>query len=238
MFVRLSANRRDNDAMHTIELSDYIIAPYGTGNGISGFYFSLDPGNVCAIDADNPDDAHALLRALASLLRPTRGVYRYSGRVLNWKNFYDTLHVKQKIGYIAPDAALISNLTIRQNLLLRRFYFENRLDIRIDDETRSLCRELDIYKKLDLRPSGLNAMEIQAAIVIREACKKPDVFLLNRPETFIGHTKFDILVALFNQWIDEKIPIVFCSYDRRLIRRFANRQIIVTNGSLTTVDIK
>jgi hypothetical protein len=30
----------------------------------------------------------------------------------------------------------------------------------------------------------------------------------------------------------------FFSYDRRLIRRFANRKILITNGDLTTVEVK
>ena len=34
------------------------------------------------------------------------------------KAYRDMLPCKQKIGYIAPDAALISNLTLRQNILV------------------------------------------------------------------------------------------------------------------------
>lgn len=224
--------------MPVIELSDYRIPPHGTGNGISGFYFGLEPGDVCAVEADNPDDAHAFLRALASLLRPTRGVYKFKNRVFEWHGVFNKINFKHRIGYIAPDAALISNMTVRQNLLLRRYYVENKLDIEIDSETLRLCRRLGIHNKLDVRPSQLNDMEVQAVIVIRETSKDPDVFLLNRPEIFIGHDKFNFLADLFNSWINKLVPIVFCTFDRRLIRRFANRQVIITNGSLTTVNLK
>ena len=76
------------------------------------------------------------------------------------------------------------------------------------------------------------------AVVIREISKGPDVLLLDRPEDFIGHAKFDMLVQLFNDWINQRKPVVFVSFDRRLIRRFATRKILINNGSLTTVDIK
>jgi len=225
-------------ATSIIEMSNYSLAPYGSGHGISGFYFALSTGDVCAIEAQHPDDANDFLRAVATLTRPIKGTYRYEGKRINLKSYKDMLACKPKIGYIAPDAALISNLTIRQNILIQRYYFENDLTIDLDDKIQSVCDTFGICSKLDKRPAELNSMETQMAIVIREISKKPSVLLLDRPEDFIGHAKFDILVEIFNDWIGKKKPVVFLSYDRRLIRRFANRKILITNGALTTVDIK
>ena len=195
-------------------------------------------GDVCAIDTQNPDDARTFLRALASLVYPLQGTYRFKGQKKNLETYVNMLPCKQKIGYIAPDAALISNLTLRQNILIHRYYFENNLGINVDDKIRVLCDTSHIAEKLDQRPSDLNKMEVQMAIVIREISKDPEVLLLERPEDFIGHANFDLLVQLLNEWINNEKPVVFLSYDRRLIRRFANRKILITNGSLTTVEIR
>jgi ABC-type lipoprotein export system ATPase subunit len=224
--------------MHLIELCDYTLAPAGSGNGIEGFYFSLSPGDVCSIEAQNPDDAHQFLRALATLVYPLKGTFRFMGRRLNLKNYKELLHCKKKIGYIAPDAALISNLTVRQNILIHRYYYENDLSIDLDDKLNSMCDTFGVCRKLDRRPADLNSMERQMAVVIREISKGPELLLLDRPEDFIGHAKFDMLVQLFNDWISQRKPVVFVSFDRRLIRRFATRKILITNSTLTTVDIK
>ncbi len=224
--------------MHLIELSDYTLAPAGSGNGIAGFYFSLSPGEVCSIEAQNPDDAHQLLRALATLVYPLKGTFRFMGRKLNLKNYKEVLECKKKIGYIAPDAALISNLTVRQNILIHRYYYENDLSIDLDDKLKSMCDTFGVCRKLDKRPADLNSMERQLAVVIREISKGPQLLLLDRPEDFIGHARFDMLVQLFNDWIEQRKPVVFVSFDRRLIRRFATRKILITNGTLTTVDMK
>jgi ABC-type polysaccharide/polyol phosphate transport system ATPase subunit len=45
------------------------------------------------------------------------------------------------------------------------------------------------------------------------------------------------LVRLFNDWIDQRKPVVFVSSDRRLIRRFATRRILIANGSLASTDM-
>ncbi len=219
-------------------MSNYTLPPQGSGNGINGFYFALSPGDVCAIEAQNPDDATGFLRSVATLVRPVKGTYRYNGTRINLASYKDMLKCKEKIGYIAPDAALISNLTIRQNILIQRYYRENDLTIDLDENLQSLCDTFGICQKLDLRPAELNTMESKMAIVIREISKKPQVLLLDRPEDFIGHAKFDILVEIFNDWIAKNRPVVFLSYDRRLVRRFANRKVLITNGALTAVAVK
>ena len=224
--------------MSIIELQDYTLAPSGSGSGINGFYFALAIGDVCAIEASNPDDAHQFLRALATLAMPLKGIYKFKDKKQDFSNYHDVLRCKRKIGYIAQDAALISNITVRQNLLMTRYYFENNLNIDLDDDMRLLCRSFGLEEKLDKRPAELNSMEAQAAIVIREISKQPLVFLLQQPEDFIGHARFDLLVKILNDWIAKQAPIVFLSYDRRLIRRFANRKILITDGSLTTVTTR
>ena len=201
--------------MHLIEMSDYTLAPTGSGNGIRDFYFALAPGDVCAIEAQNPDDGHEFLRALATLSYPVTGALRWNGRRVRLKSYRALLGYKKRIGYIAPDAALISNLTVRQNILLHRYYVENDLGIDLDDRLAAMCNTFGISHKMDRRPADLNSMERQMAIVIREIGKKPEILLLDRPEDFIGHAKFEVLVELFrgrqnqhlagvdNQWISD-----------------------------------
>ena len=224
--------------MHLIEMSDYTLPPVGSGFGINGFYFALSKGDVCAVEAQNQDDAHVFLRALATLASPLKGRYRFKGKALDLRNYRELLPCKSLIGYIAPDAALVSNLTVRQNILMHRYYFENDLTIDLDEKLRALCDILGLTLKLDRRPADLNSIERQMAIIVREIGKGSEMMLLDRPEDFIGHAKFDVLVGLFRDWIGQGKPVVFISYDRRLIRRFANRRILITNGSLTTVDVK
>jgi ABC-type lipoprotein export system ATPase subunit len=224
--------------MFLIELSNYTLPPVGSGHGIRNFAFSVTTGDVCAVDAQNPDDAHQFLRALATLVYPSNGCFRFNGEPLSLKNYKELLNFKKKVAYIAPDAALISNLTVKQNILLHRYYFENDLAIDLDDKLLTLCDTFGITRKLDSRPVDLNSAERQTAIAVREISKAPVLLLLDHPEDFAAHTRLDLLSQLFTTWIDQRKPVVFVSYDRRLIRRFANRKIQIVQDALTTVSIK
>jgi ABC-type ATPase involved in cell division len=219
--------------MYVVQLQDYSVPPRGSGEGLNDISFTLATGDVCAIESPNSDDAQLFLRALATLALPSKGTYVFNGQPHDLRRYGDMLCCKQLIGYVARDAALISNLTVRQNLLLQRYYHENRLDIDLEPDVLRLCQSFGLMEKLDQRPSLLNTMEIQAAIVIREWTKKAHVMLLSQPEDFIGHAKFDLLVALFEQMIAQGLPTVFLSFDQRLVARFANRKIVIDKGSLT-----
>ncbi len=224
--------------MPLIELSDYTIAPTASGQGLNSIYFSLAAGDVCAVEGQSPNDAYLFVRALATLVHPDKGIYRYDGQKVDLKNQQELLSCKRKIGYIAPDAALISNLNIRQNLLLMQYYFKNDLTLDLDDRGRQLCQNIGLENKLHLRPAALNPREVQAAIIVREYIKEPEVLLLINPEEFIGHEKIDLMTQLFNDWTHKAKPVVFSSHDKRLIRRYAKKKVIIANGTLTTVEMK
>ena len=224
--------------MPLIEITDYTLAPIGSGQGLNGINFTLSPGDVYAVESQQPDDAHLFIRALATLARPITGTYYYGGKRVDFSTSKEPIDCKRKIGYIAPDAALISNLTIRQNLLLVQYYFSNDLTIDLDEKQKRLCRSFGIDTKLNHRPARLNAREIQAAVVIREVLKKPELLLLIHPEEFIGHEKFDLMTQFFNDWTAASKPVVFHSNDRRLVRRYAKRKVVISGDALTTIDMK
>jgi putative ABC transport system ATP-binding protein len=223
--------------MCLIELSDYTIPPTGSGQGLKEVCVSLSSGDVWAVECQYQEDAYLFIQALATLIRPAKGTYRFNGQKIDLTVQRESLACKKKIGYIGPDAALISNLTIRQNLLLMRYYFGNDLTIDLDDNAQGLCRAFGIETKMHKRPAELNAREVQAAVVIREIIKNPELLLLINPEEFIGHENFELLTQLFNDWIATGKPVVFHSYDRRLVRRYAKGKFNITHGALTTIDV-
>ena len=222
--------------MQLIELSDYTLCSMGTGNGINGFHFSLSEGDICSIDADSPDDAHLLLKAIATLVRPVQGTYMFMGKKLDFSNYRNLLPCKKQIGYMTSDAALISNLSLRENFLLMRYYFEDSLSLDIDEKTAILCRKFNIYDKLDLRPGELRPIELRTAIAIRELSKSPAMLLIELPEDFIMFSQFDMFMEILKDTLLSGLPLVFISYDKNFVNEFSNRNILISGGTLTTID--
>lgn len=220
--------------MHLIKLSDYTLAPIGKGSGINKFHFTLSKGDVCSIHADSPDNACLLLKGLATLVRPVTGIYSFKGKKLDFSDAHNLLPFKKKIGYISADSALVSSITLRENLLLMRYYFENSLSIDLDEKTEKLCNAFNIQDKLDMRSSEIGLLNARLGITIREITKSPDVLLIERPEDFIDHSNFDLFSEILSDFLMSETAIVFFSCKKAFIEKFYNKKIIISDRELIT----
>ena len=221
--------------MYLIELSDYSLPATGSGSGLKNIYFAVSGGDVCFIQSESINDAHIFLKALATLVRPDNGTYRYMGETIDFSDYRKLLPFKKKIGYIGQDAAMISNRTIRENLLLLRYYFENSLALALDENVIQLCNLFDLQNKLDIRPGDLRPVELRTAIAIRELTKSLDILLLERPEDYFGHSRLDLFNEILKDNIEQGHAVVFSSNDQSFIEAFSNRKILIADGTLTKV---
>lgn len=211
--------------MNVVTLKNYELRDMATRCHLQDFNFSLAQGEACSVSADAADAAHLFTRALATLVYPISGRYIFLDAVLDFGQYQNLLEYKRQIGYFGPEAALISNLTVRQNLLLSRAYFENRLDLNLDDNVKNLCDAFDLTEKLDLRPTTLSPLDIRAAIITREITKPLKLFIMDSPEDLIGQPGFDFLVAHIEQKAAAGIPLVLLCENNDLIERLTDRTV-------------
>ncbi len=221
--------------MSLIELSDYCLNATGSGNGLKNSYFTLSDGDICSIQTDSSDDAHNFLKALATLVYPVNGAYRFLGEAVNFSDYRELLPIKKKIGYIGQDSVMISNRTVRENMLLMRYYFENSLSLVLDENASKLCKMFNLQDKLDLRPGDLRPVDLRIAIAIRELSKSVYVLLLDRPEDHFGYNRFALFKEIMRDIIESGPAIVFFSHDLNFIETFANMKILIKGGTLTKV---
>ncbi len=222
--------------MYLIELTDYKVAVEGTDAGLNKFYFALSNGDICSIESDSTDNAHNFLKALATLVRPVNGTYCFLGEAISFSDYRNLLPVKKKIGYIGQDSAMISNRTVRENLLLMRCYFENSLSLTLDENALKFCRMFNLQDKLDERPGELRSVDLRIAIAVRELTKSFDVLLVERPEDYFDYNSFALFNEILKDILKSEHAVVFFSRDRYFMETFSNRKILITGGTLTTVS--
>ena len=218
--------------MKWIELENYSLPASEESPGIETFGFSVSTGDICWLDADATEDALLFFKALATLVTPLSGTYRFEGERLDFARPDTLLPVKKTIGYITTHSALISNRSLRENLTLMRSYADNNLSARIDDKTFDLCTHFSIADKVDLRPEKLEQTDRRAAIVIREITKATRLLLLEKPEIYLGHARFFLYDWLLRGLMDQGVPIVFTSDDKNFIDSVSNRALVLREGRL------
>jgi ABC-type lipoprotein export system ATPase subunit len=214
-----------------IEITDVALALPDSPRRYGTSRMTVAPGDVIAIVADAPIDGRYMLRILATLEQPERGIYRFRRDIVNPGDYRQCLAVKRQIGYVAADAAMISNRTIRENLLLARFYYENNLAIDIDQTTVSLCEDAGLFRKLNQRPSALNDSELLKAIIIREIGKSPAVMLVDRPENFLEIVEDDGIFSHLKKMVQSGAAVVFFSHNSKMTD-LSNRRLTLVDGEI------
>jgi ABC-type ATPase involved in cell division len=221
-----------------VNLKDYSLRLPDENAGLEAVNLTICEKEFWQIDTPNPAEARLLLRAVATLERPAAGSYHFMGERLNFSDYRHLLPIKKRIAYVASDATLISNRTLRENLLLGRFYHENSLEIRLDERIRVLIDSFDLADKLEIRAAQLSHLDRRIAICIREIAKEPALLLLYRPEEMIDYQRLQPFVEHLEEASSDTPAGLVLSYDPAFIERFTNRRLTLEKGRLDTVGVK
>ncbi len=206
--------------------------PWGEGYGLKNVSLSINRGDVVAIVSDTNEDAHLLLRCMASLECPTQGAFLYKDNPLDCSDYRKLLKYKTNVGYIASDAAVFANRTLGENLLFHRRYFHDDTSQTFDAETEKLFTHLQIAGKLKLQPAQAYAEDIRLTIVVRELRKEPDILLVERPGDDMDYDSMIQFLEIIELVAAMGTPVVFYSFNQEFIRRAANRQLWICKGKV------
>lgn len=219
-----------------IDIMGLALVPPGMSGHDDACRLAIAHGDVIAVFTDTPAIGRRLLRILATLEQPKRGEYRFNGEMVALKDYRQCLAVKRRIGYVAPDAAMLSNQSLRENLLLSRFYSEDDLTIEMDGAMMSLCKGAGLSRMLNRRPSVLSDGELMKAIAVREMCKRPAVMLIDRPENFMEISEKDTIFNHLKNMVGSGTAVVFISHNAEM-NSLANRQLTVADGEIRTTSV-
>jgi putative ABC transport system ATP-binding protein len=217
-----------------VKLSDYTLEVPGNENALTTFTLVVSKGDAYSIVTDTPDDAHHLLRGVAALDPPKSGRLLYKGEEIDFSDYRNLLHYKRNVGYIATDAVFLSNRSIRDNLMLVRYYFEDATSVETCEESMELCKVFDLEKRLDLKPHQLDPEEHRLCVIVRELAKNPEILLIEKPRVLLTTKSFEALKETLRNLIKKKLSLIFFSTEKAFIKEFANKHIAIDKGKVTS----
>jgi heme exporter protein A len=149
---------------------------YGAVRALDGVDLVLDRGDVFLLLGPNGAGKSTLLRALAGLLRPTRGTIAIAGRELR----RDDPNARRAIGLLSHQSLLYDELTLRENLELAATLYDLP-DPRA--RARAALAEQGLEDRADSRPRHLSRGLLQRAALARALMHRPSLLLLDEPFT-------------------------------------------------------
>lgn len=197
---------------------------------LNNISLEIDEGKKVALLGYSGSGKETLLKLLSGILEQDSGKYYLDNYEINSKH---NSTVRKKMSYVFQSGGLISNLNVKENLLLPlNFHLP---EISIKDKLRKIHLLLEkflITHTLEQRPSDLTVEEYKLINYIRAVITSPEILLLHEPLSLC-----DIPIAkkitedIINN-SDKNRIIIFVSQSNQLLLKLADEFIIMDKGNI------
>ena len=161
-----------------------------------------------------------VLRAIAGLLRPSRGAVECDGKT--W--FGDGINLcpeQRSVGFVFQDYALFPHLTVERNVR----FGGGPLD--------GLLERLGIAHLAKAKPGELSGGERQRVALARALARRPSVLLLDEPMSALDpHTRALVRAELHDLLRELRLPTLLVTHDFEDAAALADRVGVLVDGRL------
>ena len=167
---------------------------YGSIEAVRDISFSIKAGQIVTLIGANGAGKTTTLSALSGLLRPRQGQIIFEGRdITRWPA--DRI-VKAGLAQVAEGRAILSPLTVEENLELGAFIRNDRAEIRQDLE-RTYAQFPRLQERRRQLAGSLSGGEQQMLAIGRALMSRPRLILMDEPSMGLApiliNTVFDII---------------------------------------------
>ena len=165
----------------------------------------------------------SLLRAIAGLLRPARGLVRLGAETwLDSAAGIDRPPERRSVGLVFQEYALFPHLSVRGNVA---FGGDSRVDELLD--------RLRIGALANARPAELSGGERQRVALARALARDPEVLLLDEPLSALdAHTKTAVRAELAELLRELSLPTLLVTHDFEDAASLAGRIGVLVDGRI------
>jgi len=167
----------------------------------------------------------SILRVVAGLLRPERGVVGYGDETwLDTTRGVDVPPERRRVGLVFQEYALFPHLDVRGNVAF------GATDRRLVPE---LLERLRIGSLARARPHEISGGERQRVALARALARRPDVLLLDEPLSALdAHTRATVRAELHEFLAELRMPTLLVTHDFEDAATLADRVGVLVQGRI------
>ena len=141
----------------------------------------LPTDEIVFLDGGVGSGRSSLLKMMAALMVPNHGSIVINDQIISEMTFEEFLPMRLKIGYSFEYAGLLSNKSLRDNLLLPIHYHALVSSKEAAARADELCEYFGLTGVADARPSAVSGSQRKACVVARAFALDPEMVLLDEP---------------------------------------------------------
>lgn len=199
---------------------------------IKDISFEIPQGTFVTITGASGSGKTTLLLILGGLLKPTSGIIKFKGKVLNTNNDNELANFRsENIGFVMQNFALIPYLNAFENIMLA-------LVLRIKEKNKQKEQALHLLELVGLKdrinhfPRQLSAGQQQRVAIARALASNPQIILADEPTGNLDpNLSIEILTLLNDINKKENITILMVTHSPEAAK-FGNYRIHLGEGKL------
>ncbi len=196
--------------------------------------FDFPTYEVCWIQSDEGEGKSTLLQVMAGLQIPQIGDYLINDANVREMSFEEFLPYRLKIGYSFDYGGLISNRSLRDNLLLPLQYHKLVPEIEAQKRVQDLITRFDFVKFADERPAHVPGRLRKLTCLLRALVHYPDLLLMDDPSVGLGAETSENFLSLLKELRQEGYlnHMMVVSYDDKFMQQLSPVILHLDEGQL------
>ncbi|HEY9068373.1 MAG TPA: ABC transporter ATP-binding protein [Burkholderiaceae bacterium] len=211
-----------------LEVRDLEVA-YGHIEAVQGIAFDVQAGEIRTLVGANGAGKSTTLLALSGLVKPKAGSIRFEGEELTKLKTHQI--VDRGLVQVAEGRAILTTLTVRENLELGAYRRKDRAGIASDLE-----RVLTLFPRLHERLAGLagnlSGGEQQMLAIGRALLGKPRLLLLDEPSMGLAPIIVQDIFRTLRQINQDGLTIFLVEQNVRQALKVASHGYVLESGRI------
>lgn len=200
---------------------------------------SVSIGDVIFITGRSGNGKSTLLELVAGLLTPSQGLIFWQEKPLLSYSDQEMTILRRRMGYVFQSHALISNLTIFENVALPLRYHLNLSDSQLSSKVLEHLDMFQIRPFSSYLPESLSQGQRQWTALARALIMNPDILILDEPTSDLDTRDFNTFISLLKMWQKSKpLTIVMTSNNSYVIKTMGGSLILLEQGNLLNLEIR
>jgi phospholipid/cholesterol/gamma-HCH transport system ATP-binding protein len=220
------------DSVKLLEARD-IRMSYGTREILRGITFDVERGEVLVLMGGSGTGKSTLVRVLFGALQPTSGEVLLEGDDLTRLSGDEALPIRRKFGVLFQDGALLSSLSVAENVALPIRFHTDLPPSTVDIMVRLKLDLVGLSGEGDKLPGALSGGMRKRASLARAIALDPLVVFCDEPSSGLDPVATAMIDRLIRD-LKEKMGIasVVVTHDVQSAMRIADRICLLDSGKV------